>query len=368
MSKEQKAFNRWIKKIEGQRQRLQSWQAILPVYRTRCATELAPLERQYDEHRAAMVHLLDQICQGPGLTKAEKSKLPTIICSLARAALEGLDSPELIAVYDKYSDTRFEDEQRQATEAAKAMTEAMFGLDLGDEGDLATPEALMRRVEEKMREMHAAQAEDPPEAPAPERKPSAKTLAKQARLEHEAQQVSRSVRDVYRQLASALHPDREPDADERVRKTALMQRVNAAYDAKDLLQLLELQLQIEQIDQAAISQLEGPRLKHYNQVLATQSEELQWELEEIEMSFDGGDPFGMGLAIQPERLLRSLDHDIAELKANIEDIEHDLQEFRHPQHLKAWLRGVSIPRAARRPPKQPATAAAADDGTQPDLL
>ncbi len=47
---------------------------------------------------------------------------------------------------------------------------------------------------------------------------------------------------------AVLHPDREPDEAERVRKTELMQRVNEAYSKKDLLQLVALQLEIEQID------------------------------------------------------------------------------------------------------------------------
>jgi hypothetical protein len=47
-------------------------------------------------------------------------------------------------------------------------------------------------------------------------------------------------------LVAALHPDREPDEQERKRKTELMQRVNTSYGKKYLLLLLELQLEIEQ--------------------------------------------------------------------------------------------------------------------------
>ncbi len=48
------------------------------------------------------------------------------------------------------------------------------------------------------------------------------------RREAEAQQATQSVREVYRKLASALHPDRETDERQREAKTALMQRVNQA--------------------------------------------------------------------------------------------------------------------------------------------
>jgi curved DNA-binding protein CbpA len=42
------------------------------------------------------------------------------------------------------------------------------------------------------------------------------------------------VREVFRKLASELHPDRETDPAEHARKTELMQRVNQAYKAGDL--------------------------------------------------------------------------------------------------------------------------------------
>ena len=58
----------------------------------------------------------------------------------------------------------------------------------------------------------------------------------------------RAVREIFRKLASALHPDRETDPGERARKTALMQRANVAYAANDLLGLLELQFEVDQID------------------------------------------------------------------------------------------------------------------------
>jgi len=96
--------------------------------------------------------------------------------------------------------------------------------------------------------------------------------------EQAAQGASRAMREVFRKLASELHPDREPDPDERVRKTVLMQRVNQAYAAGDLLALLELQLSIEQIDASTLAGIAQDRLAHYNHVLEAQLQSLQDEL------------------------------------------------------------------------------------------
>ncbi|WP_262471530.1 J domain-containing protein, partial [Clostridioides difficile] len=85
----------------------------------------------------------------------------------------------------------------------------------------------------------------------------------EAREQEEQAQISLSIREVYRKLASALHPDRETDPQERDRKTRLMQRVNEAYDKNNLLQLLELQLELDHIDQRSINHISEARLTHY---------------------------------------------------------------------------------------------------------
>ncbi len=51
-------------------------------------------------------------------------------------------------------------------------------------------------------------------------------VAKESQQQVEEQQTSQSIRELYRKLVSALHLDREPDPQERERKTLLMQRIN----------------------------------------------------------------------------------------------------------------------------------------------
>src|SRR6185436_12237903 len=114
--------------------------------------------------------------------------------------------------------------------------------------DLDSPEALFQKLHSEMQARDKPQQRDEP----PKRR-KAKPSAKQLKAEAEATHASQSVREVYRKLASELHPDRETDAAERERKTVLMQKVNQAYAAQDLLTLLQLQLDIEQITPQAIN-------------------------------------------------------------------------------------------------------------------
>ncbi len=74
----------------------------------------------------------------------------------------------------------------------------------------------------------------------PQRRKSARQLAAEARRATAEKEVSQTIRDVYRKLAGALHPDRPSDELSEERKTALMQRVNQAYDSRNLLELLDI--------------------------------------------------------------------------------------------------------------------------------
>lgn len=62
--------------------------------------------------------------------------------------------------------------------------------------------------------------------------PSAKTIATDS--------VRTSLREVFRELARELHPDKQQDPTERERHTLVMKQVTQAYEVGDLAQLLEL--------------------------------------------------------------------------------------------------------------------------------
>ena len=147
------------------------------------------------------------------------------------------------------------------------------------------------------------------------------------------------MREVYRKLASALHPDRESDPAERDRKTALMQRVNQAYGRNNLLQLLELQLELEHIDQDALKNISQDRLKHYNAILKEQLAELDAEIMCVEVDFMERyelDPFE---PVSPESVMIDLDDHLAELHSDTERIETEmLPMFDDIKKVKAWIK------------------------------
>ena len=146
------------------------------------------------------------------------------------------------------------------------------------------------------------------------------------------------MREVYRKLASAMHPDRETDPDERERKTVLMQRVNHAYGQRNLLELLQLQLELEHIDASTLNTLTADRLKHYNRVLTEQLDELKQEVFDQEQGFKlqfNLDPFDkLTLANLP----RFYQYQLDSVLNDIQELILLGEEPNYPKSLKAWLK------------------------------
>ncbi|MGH8832127.1 MAG: J domain-containing protein [Polaromonas sp.] len=328
LSAGQRKFNGLIQKIEVQRKLLAAWNEGIPLYQQRHANEFEPLLETWRGLNSELAHFLDQRADQKGFSKTERQTLRELICDLAAQLMHGKDHDEMKALFNKHSATDFDTEEKQAQDALKAMVEDTFGLELGDDVDVNSPEAVLQRLQE---EMQARQADEPQRA---QRKPTARQIRQQAEANH----TSQSIREVYRKLASALHPDREPDPRERERKTALMQRVNQAYDGKDLLGMLQLQLEIEQIDQSAIDTLAEDRLKHYNKVLAEQLAELQNEVRGVEHAFKmqfGLDPYER---VSPSNLMQVLRKQVQLLQYDIHQLTRQRQSLSDINSIKRWLK------------------------------
>ena len=350
LSRGQKLFNRLIKKIEKERKNLAAWQAAIPVYQQKCSDELDPLVRSFDQQRTELVRLFDAVYADKIFTKNEKAKLGDIICTLTEQMVAEGHNPDaeqlLKQLYNKYSGSDYDAELEEETALMKTMMEGALGVELGEDADFNSPEKLIAQIHAQMQKKfeQEAQEQEAAEERKSKRKKSAKTLAREARQQEEEKNVSQSIREVFRKLASALHPDREPDELERKRKTALMQRVNVAYAKQDLLGLLELQLEVEQIDQSMINTISEERLKHFNAILSEQSAELEQEVMEVEMSFRMR--FGANIPedaiLYPQFITHHLQRQIDGMQQDIASIKSDLLAFQNNKNIKTMLKTYRV--------------------------
>lgn len=340
LSKGQKRFNTLIKDIDVQRKQLESWQSAIPLYQRKRSKEFEPLLSTFSHLRIDLVHALDKAYAEKGLGKPNKAIIRDIICEICGEIIDQTGDESLKAIYNRYSEDDFDAALDEEKLMLKGMMESMLGVDLDDEMDYSSPEQMFAHMGEKMRQKQAEESlhrETYAERQS-KRKKSPRQLASEARQQAEQQNISQSIREVYRKLASALHPDREQDTSERARKTALMQRVNVAYDNKDLLRLLELQLEVEQIDQNMINSLSEDRLKYYNKILAEQLAELKCEVQNVEFSFRMQFNFSPRERLSQTTIFNFLQADIKLLEQDIAGLRNDLASFQEIKNLKKWLK------------------------------
>jgi hypothetical protein len=333
----QRRFGNLIRQIEQARQLLATWHERIGEYRQVHGELVLPLETELTNAHRQWAFALDGLLAQRSWTKAEREMLRDMLCGTVGTLLAtNEDDAPLKALFAKHTGADFDTERRDMLLAMKELTEAITGFDLGDDEGLDTDADLVGRMQQKLREEAAAQE-------AQEAHRSAKTgqrrkRAAQQRRETEAQQALQSMREIFRKLASALHPDRETDDSRREEKTALMQRVNQAYAANDLLALLELQLEIEQIDASHIATTSEQRLKHYNKVLGEQLAELRTQIGRVETGFRI--EFGLEHvpAIQPHKLGQVLDRARRELHAELTDQQRVLRMLDDTEAVKRWLK------------------------------
>ena len=342
LSKGQKAFNTLIKQIENKRTRLAAWESAMPPYHQKYLSDWVPLMESSADLRTKLVVCLDGAYDQKGFTKTERRTIAGIITDLAGELVAARQDAQMKRIYNRYSQSDYDREEAANLKGVQDMLEDALGLDLGEELDVSSPDEFFARAQEKI---HERQAEFDAERQAHEdrrakRAKSAKQLAQEPRQQTQQRQLSQSIREVYRKLVSALHPDRETDPTERTRKTALMQRVNQAYDKNNLLQLLELQLELEHIDQFALNNISDDRLKHYNKILKDQLAELDLEIQYVEAQFRAHYGLSPFVDLSPSTILRDLVRDLVTMQQTNRDIEHDLEMFEDIKMIKMWLKAI----------------------------
>ena len=338
-SKGQKSFNALIGNIEKRRAALADWEAFELEFRRKVIDELTPLEDSFDAVRLKVVKRLDQSHDIKGLTKTERQTIADLICHIAGPMLEHVEDPDLLEIFERYNAPEPEEESVDLEKMRHKM-QALLGAVIPEDVDVTSPEAMLRYVQEELdrQDQHERERQEAREEYHSKRKKSPRQTAAEERARTEEEEVHLSIREVYRKLASALHPDREADPVERERKAALMQRVNRAYASKSLLDLLELQLELEHIDQATLDSISEDRLKRWNTILKEQLRGLDQEMMEVELEYRFKCGMSPMQAVSPKTVKRSLIERTSFLREGIKGFEHDLRMFDDIKRLKPWLK------------------------------
>lgn len=322
-----------IGQIETLRKTRSSWDRTVDKFRIEHTQRLQPLRISLRDLSRGTVVAIDRLLDDSHWSRADRAALRQILCATADALLAAQpDDAQLRALFDKHSEASFDAVKQEEIQLLREEAEELTGLDLGDETDIRTEEDLIQRMYEKMAERDAAEEER-----ASTRSHQRQQSASNKRTEAAAQMVKQSLREIYRKLASAVHPDRESDPRRREEKNALMQRINQAYAASDLLALFELQVEIGLGDDP-IGKVSSQRLKQYNKLLAQQLEEAKATLRELQSAFRADFGLDPGTELNPQRFNLAIQRQARAIRAEIVRQKEFLGLLSNRAATKRWLK------------------------------
>ncbi|WP_295970385.1 J domain-containing protein [uncultured Xanthomonas sp.] len=326
-----KRFDSLVKRLERARAQLHAWQDALPRWEQRFHEQVDPLLQERDAAQVQLLRELDAAHATFKLSKRDRADLSELICELAALLIRDGDNDGLKDIYDRHSPLGFDQDLAESEALLTSVIGEEFGLTEEEMAHIHSPEALYAQIQERL---HAQQAHAAGRAQQRDKRRRA-GAGKAAQVAADPQQTRRAL---YRNLVAALHPDREPDPQQRERKTALMQRLNQAYQNDDLLAMLELQLEIGQLDQAGIAAMAEERIRDYNDLFAAQLRQVEQTLAGLVDDFMGRYGLQDERAPQPQRLDALLAQIKRQVQEEIRSCADDRAAARQADTLKQWLK------------------------------
>ena len=337
LSPAQTRFNKLLARVDKLSQQVLHIERLEREARTPHLARMATLHQQADQTQSEMLFFLHERLQHKGLTATQQATAREIVRSLVEILDEGSEDPQWEQLRAQYLSESPEDAE-SLDDIKRAMLkdlEDTLGtkLDVGDAAQFETPEQMLAAAMRHMQELQQAE-----QAEKAARKAKQPQSDKQRKAQAQEQDAKTALRTIYRQLASALHPDRETDPTEQVRKSALMSQANAAYERGDLSTLLRLQLQEQQLDPASIAQMADERLAALSLLLQNQTATLQQEILQAEMRLSHELDVHVRATIKVPQLNRLLHEVEQEFVEQIQVMQQDLKQVRRDDAgLKRWL-------------------------------
>ncbi len=341
-----RAYNLQLARVDKLKAQIAEMDALSLAHRQALAQQVYPLSQRHEALMKQMAQWLDAQLTQPThplqLTPAQRQLMGQMACNLA-AHLVLAGHADMAALHDRHSPTSLADRERAHAQDMKAQLEAMLGEPFMPHDPDATLADVMAAAKARMQEA-VAQEEAAREATAAKRKAkkAAKADGKAPNAAQALQQALQgdadaSLRTLYRQLAGALHPDREPDERERVRKTALMSEANAAYARKDMVTLMDIQQRAALASPQAVASLPDDKLKSLTLLVKAQVAELERQRARTQQALCHEFEVPPGMGLNTNTLKHLLMDQADELTESVHMLQADLELVQQPGGLKPWL-------------------------------
>lgn len=245
LSPEQEQFNQLLERISSLNEAIAERKQMNESFNAARNRELLPILQKIKDLKIRQVNTLDHLFNTRDFSKNEFRKIRDEIISqieqvLTTFHLGSVDEDHLFALLSFHKGV------------SKDVTEAEY------------------RQEHPRENEAEAQEEELPKTP--------EELKIDALSRRSYEKTLQSLRSIYIPLVKKLHPDRETDESEKIRKTEILKQLTEAYDKKDLLALLVLQ------SEHAISKDDAERMQDvasYNKILEEQVGQLEEEYDAL---------------------------------------------------------------------------------------
>lgn len=339
LSPEHNRFNKLLKQTETLTKKLETMQKMTDQHRLRVAERIQPLQTDLERYAREVALFLDaRLAQVPkkSLTPTQIKTAKALLCAIIGSlAVQGDDA--MRSLYDKHNPQTLDNEihsmQSDMRQEVQSVVAEMLGESLPESiVQIKDFDAFMEATQAQIAQFHQEKSQRKTRN---KTRPSAQSREK---LTPPTEDADTALRTIYRQLASALHPDRASTEEERVQKTALMKEVNTAYEQRNLLGLLQLQMQVDSVDTKKITEMASEKLAGFTQLLKERVTVLQEALHQMELNFQIELDLPTYLPLCDTTLIFYLGEKVQNLQSQIMELKDILETVKNDdKSLKLWL-------------------------------
>lgn len=326
-------FAECVEQAQAISDRIAAMRTLVDTHRVTHWGILRPLLNRRAGLRRAITLMLDKRLAEGALGAKQQRMVKRMICKTAKEfALLG--DHDMRALHDKYSDESLAEIEKAQAAEAQAYFEQMMGEALDENDDLENIDDVLHASIERMRKQAQAKAK------AKEKRQKRKNKAEDTpNLDMLGVDTQASLRAIYRQLASALHPDRESDPDIKQHKTDLMSEANTAYGRGDLFMLLQLQIKANLDESQIASTLAQNNVYALTELMQQRIESLQRELRDLQFETVAEFVLPSAASITAATLKSHLTKLQRDLQSTITGLKSDMIDIETSIGLKRWLKG-----------------------------
>lgn len=350
LSKLESLFNYRIKRVKRLKDNLNIATKQIHSFHQETATTLIPLNKKIAEKQVILVKALVEILDEKAIKgKKQREKLEELLLFFLEDLIFEKEQEGLDELYERFAEkTVKETEEEEAQENKEKIIQMMdmMGLGLSEEDKEKLlkgeeDEDFMEMIHEKLSDANLENARNSffGNFGHQERQKSQKQLEREEEKNKELENISKTVKQVYKELMKELHPDKESDEIKRLEKTSLVQEITEAYRNDDLFTLLSIQL--AQLDETANTKLEDDRINYFNTMLLKQAQEL--EQQKQEMGHSANLPpvliYTLGKKEFNNLSKRMIKKDKKEIEANLKEVDNQINKVKakDKQFIKMFI-------------------------------